>query len=339
MPGSIPNPVQLIRRQSGLILDWIAEHSHQITSIPLRILRSSLVIALPFLIGAFGEVLVVSLISADYSLAEIMAHYRTEVVLTSLLLSLYFVTFYWHKRATHIYQHADRVHDALAWMYQDLNLGSDKDADIRCTIWIPTGRKNSHRPELQQIVDYYPAKSVVEPQGVFRSNKKAGRTRRIVRHLFQNDELTEAPVGVIGYCAYNAMHLLDPTTQNPEYVIETIPHEIETREQFVQYQVDNWNYTVRQAQRLTPDRRMYICFPMTNQAESELIGILHFDARKADSSLILKEIAANPKNPRQETDQTNVESSLEDGVSERLFPNVELYLPRFAQLLTKVKNS
>ena len=140
MPGSIPNPVQLIRRQSGLILDWIAEHSHQITSIPLRILRSSLVIALPFLIGAFGEVLVVSLISADYSLAEIMAHYRTEVVLTSLLLSLYFVTFYWHKRATHIYQHADRVHDALAWMYQDLNLGSDKDADIRCTIWIPIRR-------------------------------------------------------------------------------------------------------------------------------------------------------------------------------------------------------
>jgi hypothetical protein len=194
----------------------------------------------------------------------------------------------------HLSNKDEELYNALKWFCEDIGTRKDTVLDIRCTIWIPLGKQSRKEPiRLLQAVDYFPKTSTMNNgMNRIRRNGKRYRTFKVSK---ADKDGTIKPVGIIGRTALQSVSGDEPTVERERMLPQV---------QFVEHMVNNWNFSTFQAQRLTSDRRSYLCLPMTNREKSELLGILYFDS-------------CNP-----------------DVFSDEFVTKIEKYLPRFASIIT-----
>jgi len=156
----------------------------------------------------------------------------------------------------------------LKWLYESLDIDQDVNKDIRCTIWIPVkGVFQADPIWLLQAVDYFPIHSQLSDRRNYRKNGRRFRMFKVAR----KENNTLRPVGILGRAT------IDSVTKSES----NIYHESFTSQKpFIEHMVSNWNFTNFQAERLTKDRKSYLCFAMTDHTKSELLGIIYFDSRQ-----------------------------------------------------------
>jgi len=102
------------------------------------------------------------------------------------LLALFLLGLLWNHKIEYKKSKIRALHDALLWMYQDLNFNTEdySSADIRITLWSPISNDQkieSYR--MVQILDYVPPLGKLDaPKGTgARKHKTAGRVFRFTR--------------------------------------------------------------------------------------------------------------------------------------------------------------
>ena len=170
------------------------------------------------------------------------------------------------------YNHKDKkskeLHNVLKWLCESLDTQQDTDKDIRCTIWIPVGRMSQGSPvRLLQAVDYFPKHSPLPDRRNFHKN---GNRFRVFKVATKEDS-TLKPIGVLGKAAFDSIIRSEPNIYHESFT---------SQKPFIEHMVNNWNFTRFQAERLTQDRKSYLCFAMTNRDRNELLGIIYFDSRQ-----------------------------------------------------------
>jgi len=282
-------------KYSELYTDLLEDYRQLINPIirvPKTIIRWIFVYLIPFILGAMGEDLIQHSLTND-NLAKLLdLGFWRQYWFSIPLFGLFILGLIWRNRDQYTDIHLDRIYYALRWFSMDMGFQSKKNADIRCTIWVPVETQKDNSPiRLKQIVDYVPQKSVLSKHN-FRINKQAGRIFP-VSHF---EGSVEQPIGILGYCAVDSVRKNDPGIY-----VEKIPEGID----FVEYMVENWNFSERKAIKLTLDRRSYLCLAMMDTSNSRLLGVIYCDSR--DPEALTKEVGENGKG----------------------------YLPYFAQLLTE----
>ncbi len=190
---------------------------------------------------------------------------------------------------------SNELRNVLKWLCESLNIGQDVEKDIRCTIWIPVGRISKEAPiYLLQAVDYYPRHSRLIDRKNFRRN---GRRFRMFK-VASKEESTLKPIGILGRVTIDSITKAGPNIYHEAFT---------SQKRFVDHMVNNWNFTQFQAERLTKDRKSYLCFAMTDRSKNELLGIIYFDSRQTHAL---------------------------DENSSNIIPLTEAMLPLFASIIT-----
>ena len=191
------------------------------------------------------------------------------------LLALFLLGLLWNHKIEYKKSKIRALHDALLWMYQDLNFNTEdySSADIRITLWSPISNDQkieSYR--MQQILDYVPPLGQLNaPKGTgARKHKTAGRVFRFTRAK-DNDILA---IGIAGLCVIDFVK-----NHRPKIHREVIPSGVD----FVDYMVTNWHFTRPQAELLTADRRSYLCGPLMDRSAHSLYGIIYIDSSSPDA--------------------------------------------------------
>jgi hypothetical protein len=232
----------------------------------------ALTFTMPIIMGVFGEELVSMIIDPTSNLKDWAIwkpHWPVLVVLAA-----WAVGYLLERYANHADLKSNELYDALTWFCQDiLGTRNDKRKDIRCIILVPLGSQSRKRPiRLVQVTPYFPKTSTLfddngVPTGVSRTNGKPFRSFRIAKR--NNNGFS--PIGIIGRTAMNALSGDIPTVEKEFF---------DSRTDFINHMVNNWNFTEFQARKLTTDRKSYLCFPMVDKNRKELLGILCFDSCK-----------------------------------------------------------
>jgi hypothetical protein len=181
-------------------------------------------------------------------------------------------------------QNRKAAYDALKRFHTGMGFDAAPEHDIRCTLWCPTRRKDRlGRPvELEQWTDYVPAE---RPQGagavgVYRDNAKAGRRRPIFRRVPGGVET----IGLMGHCAYECIK-----NRRPAAKMDYVPDGMD----LVTYLVDVWHFDRHYAERLTPDRRSFLCLPLMDAGYTELLGIVFCDSSSPSRDVLSARVAAD----------------------------------------------
>lgn len=175
------------------------------------------------------------------------------------------------------------AYDALKRFTKEMGFDAAPDHDIRCTLWCPTKKKDRQgRPvELEQWTDYVPLERAAQPDvvGRYRDNAKAGRRRAISRAIPGGVET----IGLLGHCAYECVKNRRPATK-----VDYVPEGAD----LVDYLVDVWHFDRHYAQKLTPDRRSFMCLPLMDAGYTELLGIIYCDSSSGSRDVLSAKVAA-----------------------------------------------
>lgn len=224
--------------------------------------RYFLIILLPFIIGAIGEGIIQDFINSEKkSLLPLLSKYWFVIP----LLIIYFLGWLWQKFSGYQKRHLNRLYSSLEWFHDEMGLGDIVDADIRCTIWAPINIREGATPiRLKQIVPYVPKRSQINDK-TFRDNGRPGR----IYDFTENKDDNIVAIGIVGQCAIDSISKCEPGIYHEE-----VPDDIN----FIEYMVENWNFSESRAMSLSSNRRSYLCLSMMDAGQSDLLGIIYLDS-------------------------------------------------------------
>ncbi len=230
----------------------------------LTIIRWILIYFFPAIMGSIGKEVYASIFKVS-SFQEFILIERNQILQLFILIGFFLLGVAWSRHESTLTYYEVIVYSLLGWIYQDLGFADNRDYDVRCTIWVRhSPRKKPDIKRLKQLVDYYPPRG--EKLGrKFRPNKRSGRVFSVCRKI--GDE--ELAIGILGYCTMASMN-----EQSAKIMHEEISEDVE----FIEHMVTNWNFTERQARRLTQDRHSYMCLSIMTRDCSELMGIIYCDS-------------------------------------------------------------
>lgn len=277
------------------VYEEIEQHWQPFIKRPRFVIRWSLLVGVPSILGAIFQSVVQDYYE-DPSNGNIGSLLMKRAVFLGILILLFLLGVLLERRHEIGVVQRERLYQSLIWLYQTLGFDNSPEADIRCTIWVPIGKRNdNHEIRLQQAVDYYPALSRIDDQN-YHVNGKAGRTFRVARK--SNGKVK--PVGMLGRVAIEAIR----QQKFNIYLQKITPTAMASDAAFVSHMISHWNFPERQANRITLNRRIYMCLPMMDSSSTHLLGILYIDART------------------------------EDAFTKNTGKKAQKYLPQFAKLLT-----
>jgi hypothetical protein len=127
------------------------------------------------------------------------------------------------------------------------NLSFPADANVRCTIHVKSRRLTDRKEVfLKQILNYVPT--------------GGGKGRKF-----------HSAKGIIGKCFRERGICFEVMDENkPDF-------------NFVKKMVSVWGYTEQEAGARDTSRRSYMCLPILDPDEEEVVGVLYFDSRKMDT--------------------------------------------------------
>ncbi len=216
-----------------------------------------------------------------------------------VILIFWFIGYLYTRYSKNSASISHELYNFITWFCEDIYTRKDKKKDIRCTIWVPLGEQSQNAPiRLVQVVSYFPLTSTLfddtdKRTGNIRKNGRPFRTYKVSRR--HNTEYS--PIGILGRTALRAVSGEEPIVIKEQFSKST---------NFIDHMMNYWNFTEFQAERLTPDRKSYLCLPMVDNKNRELLGILYFDSRKTRT------------------------------FDNKFVRRVERYLPRFASIITSL---
>lgn len=178
----------------------------------------------------------------------------------------------WRRYIKNLEVDKNALYREVRLFYERMGFQNDLDADIRCTLWMPSRNYKSGLPTwLTQATDYYPITSPLPgPRHQHRQNRGAGRSYKVYRRAGDRIE-TE---GIIGWCAVDSVH-----EQGSDDYIISVPED----KGLVECLVNDFNYTPRHAKRVTSDRLSFMCVALLNRGSTKLLGVLYCDSRKRNT--------------------------------------------------------
>jgi hypothetical protein len=200
------------------------------------------------------------------------------------IICLWFFGYILKRYLVHITAKTEELYNALTWCCQDLETRKNLKKDIRCTIWLPLGFNiRSNRPtRLLQAIPYFPKESTLFKENGQKDidkqpNGSSLRTFRVAKKDKKNGRIK--PIGILGLTVLDCLSGDEPTVNWESF---------DSRKVFLDYMIDNWNFSEFQAKRLTSNRKSYLSLPIVN-TEKKLLGILYFDScrtRTFDSDFV-----------------------------------------------------
>lgn len=179
------------------------------------------------------------------------------------------IGFLWRRYIKNLEVDKNTLYREVELFHERMGFDTDPEADIRCTIWMPSRNYKSGTPTwLAQSTDYYPLISTIPgPRHQKRKNRGAGRAYKVFRKKGENIESE----GIIGWCAVDSM-----TERGSDEYIINIPENTDLADCLV----NDFNYSRRHAKRVTSDRKSFMCVAILNRSSTKLLGVLYCDSRK-----------------------------------------------------------
>lgn len=159
-----------------------------------------------------------------------------------------------------------RVQSMLEWFYEDMKFSES--SRVRCTVWVPLKLKQDAIPVmLTQLVDYVPMRKVTQLGNSAAVTKygRAGRPFCISRPKGKDTLL----VGVMGRSIVDSL-----SAKKPKIHSTSVPPGMS----LVTFLTEQYNFTKRHAERMTPDRKSFVCLPILTSDGEELICVVYLDA-------------------------------------------------------------
>jgi hypothetical protein len=292
MPTPPPDITSSLDNSKNQLIDFIREKVLYHLLSRWHPIREFLNYALPLVIGVLISYALVQIAAiseplfSDVWFTKLRA-FRSDFWVSLGLIALFTLLAYFvYRSAAHSRDRAKikaQLNLALRMFYDLMEFDQNEDETrIRCTLWAPVHFFDlaERIPRLNeivmyQVVDYYPSGARTESKAAGRHYGEANRVFRTGKKA--GDEIK--CVGIVGLTVFDT--IID---RKPDVHIETIPRDVT----FIKYMTENWNFSEKQARKLTQDRRSYMCIPFMNRANSELLGLLYCDSRS--DSLFTEEV-------------------------------------------------
>jgi hypothetical protein len=145
------------------------------------------------------------------------------------------------------------------------------DADLRCTVWMPTGRFVLGVPtRMAQWVNFVPLRSSFSVDGhvLFRHNRGEGRTVRVYNR--QPESGTMQPIGFVGLSVLRSL-------EKQESIILTMEPLEGTG--LVDYLIHEMHMTPSTARRMIQDRACFMCCSLVDEGSKKLLAVVYYDCR------------------------------------------------------------
>jgi hypothetical protein len=220
-----------------------------------------------FILGAVGERAVQEMVGKDWQEIYRWDFWRPYLIWSLLLLPLLFGLAWRTIELDHGYRVA-RLYKDLGDFYQKMKFGDVAAQEIRCVIWVPMPAGPDQMPiYMRQLTLYYPEYSRIGEglRRTYRQNEVPPRYFKVSKH--EGDNIT--PIGVLGYCVHRC--LLENNDSGKVIAVPDGEHE-------VAYNVGHFNFSARQARKLTPGRRCFMFLPVMNSDKTKVLAILFCDS-------------------------------------------------------------